>query len=57
LTFTTATNGLAGWSVPGAAGSTPGTGAATLSGALSMSLDAADACQGAELTVFLAAGP
>lgn len=57
LAFTTATNGPAGWSVPGAASGTPGTSAATLSDALSMSVDAADACQGAELTVHVAAGP
>jgi hypothetical protein len=57
LTFTTATNSLAGWAVPGADGGTAGTGTATLSGALSMGLDAADECQGAIVTVHLSAGP
>jgi hypothetical protein len=57
LTFATATNAGAGWTVPGAVGGTPGALATTLTGALSMSLAAADQCQGAGFTVFLTAGP
>jgi hypothetical protein len=47
LGFTTQTNGGAGWTVP--AGSLP----LTLTGALSMSVSAANACQGATFTVYL----
>jgi hypothetical protein len=57
LAFTAATNGLVGWTVPGAADGTAGTVTTTLPGALSMSLDAADECQGAVVTVYLSAGP
>jgi hypothetical protein len=57
LTFTTATNTLAGWTVPGADRGTGGTVTATLPGALSMSLDAVDECQSAVVTVYLSAGP
>jgi hypothetical protein len=55
LGFTTATNGGAGWTVPGAVGGTPGSESATLSNGISMSLDAAQECQGAEFTVYLSA--
>jgi hypothetical protein len=48
LGFTTQTNGGAGWTVPGH-GSLP----LTMTGALSMSTSAADACQGATFTVYL----
>jgi hypothetical protein len=48
LGFTTQTNGGAGWNVP-AHGSLP----LTLSGAVSMSASAANACQGATFTVYL----
>lgn len=48
LGFTTQTNGGAGWTVP-AHGSLP----LTLSGAVSMSPSAANACQGATFTVYL----
>jgi hypothetical protein len=56
LTFTTATNAGAGWTVPGAVAGTDGTLPVTLPAALSMG-DAEDACQGAVFTVFLTAGP
>ncbi len=52
LTFTPQTNGGADWTVPGA-GSLP----VTLTGALSMNANAANACQGASFTVYLQAGP
>lgn len=48
LGFTTQTNGGAGWAVP-AHGSLP----LTLTGAVSMSASAANACQGATFTVYL----
>lgn len=57
LDYTTQTNGGAGWAVPAASGGDDGTLAVTLSDALAMSGDAADACQGAALTVYLTAGP
>jgi hypothetical protein len=53
LSFTTQTTG---WSVPARSGSTDGTLPITLPGALSMSIDAANACQGATITVYLTAG-
>lgn len=52
LTFSTQTNGGAGWTVPGA-GSLP----ITLSGSLSMAANAANACQGASFSVYLSVGP
>jgi hypothetical protein len=55
LSFATQTNGGAGWTVPAKVGGVNGTLAATLSRALSMSVDAAAACQGATITVFLSA--
>ena len=48
LSFTTQTNGGAGWTVPGS-GSLP----VTLTDALSMGTGAANACQGATFTVYL----
>lgn len=57
LDYTTQTNGAAGWTVPAASGGDDGTLAITLPDALAMSGDAADACQGAALTVYLTAGP
>jgi hypothetical protein len=57
LTYTTATNSGAGWSVPAKAGAVNGTLAVTLTNALSMGAAAANACQGASFTVYLAAGP
>ena len=56
LSFTTATNDNAGWTVAGAASGTGQT-AASLPAALSMSADATNACQGAVVTVYLVAGP
>jgi hypothetical protein len=52
LGFTTQTNGGTGWTVPGQ-GSLP----LSLTGALSMSASAADACQGATFTVYLKVAP
>ncbi|HZW43572.1 MAG TPA: hypothetical protein VFF32_04155 [Dermatophilaceae bacterium] len=57
LSFTTATNGGAGWTVPGKVGAVDGTLPITLTNALAMGVGAADACQGASFTVYLAAGP
>jgi hypothetical protein len=57
LTFVTATNTGAGWTVPGAIAGSDGVLPATLTGALSMGLGAAEPCQGARFTVFLTAGP
>ncbi len=48
LSFTTQTNGGAGWTVPGS-GALP----VTLTNALSMGNGAANACQGAAFTVYL----
>jgi hypothetical protein len=50
LTFTTQTNGGAGWTVPGS-GSLP----VTLAHAVSMATSADNACQGASFTVYLRA--
>jgi hypothetical protein len=50
LSYTTQTNGGAGWSVPAG-----GTLAITLAGALALSTSADDGCQGATFTVHLAA--
>ncbi len=52
LSFTTQTNAGAGWTV-----SASGNLAVTLTNALSMTAGAANACQGASFTVYLAAGP
>jgi hypothetical protein len=57
LSFTTQTNGGAGWSVPPKVGSLDGSLAIDLTGALAMSAGAAGACQGASFTVYLTAGP
>jgi hypothetical protein len=57
LSFTSQTNGGAGWTVPAKVGSVNGTLAVTLTNALTMSLGAANACQGATTSVYLAAGP
>jgi hypothetical protein len=56
LTYTTQTNGGAGWTVPAAAGGADGTLAVTLPVALAMSDDAANACQGADFAIYLKAG-
>ncbi len=52
LSFTTQTNGGAGWTVPGGSAI-----AITLTNALSMATTAANACQGASFTVYLQATP
>lgn len=57
LSFTTATNGGAGWTVAGKVGAVDGTLSITLTNAVAMGGSAADACQGASFTVYLAAGP
>lgn len=51
LSFATQSNGGAGWTVPGG-----GSLSITLPGALSMSVSAVNACQGASFTVYLTAG-
>jgi len=57
LSFTTQTNGGAGWTVPAKVGAVNGALPVTLSDALAMGADAANACQGASSTVYLAADP
>ena len=57
LTFTTQTNGGAGWTVPGRVGGVDGTLSVTLANALTMGPGAANACQGATYAVYGAAGP
>jgi len=57
LSFTTQTNGGAGWTVPAKVDSTDGSLAIDLANALSMSAGGAIACQGASFTVYLTAGP
>jgi hypothetical protein len=57
LHYTTQDNGGAGWNVPAKVGATEGTLDLTLADALSMDVDAANACQGATFTVSLATGP
>lgn len=52
LTFTTQTNGGAGWTIP-AGGPWP----TSLASSLLMSTTAANACQGASFTVYLKVGP
>ena len=51
LSFTAQTNGGAGWTVAGEASMT-----VSLQNALAMGLGAADACQGATITIYLKAG-
>ena len=53
LSFTTQTNGGAGWTIAGKVGATNGTLAVTLTNSLSMSLSAVNACQGATFTVYV----
>lgn len=57
LSFTTQTNGGAGWALPPRVGVVDGTLAISLPNALSMSTGAANACQGATFTIYLVAGP
>ncbi len=56
LSFTAQTNAGNGWSVPAKTGSVDGALDISLPDALAMSSDAANACQGAQFTVYLAAG-
>ena len=56
LTYTTRTNGGAGWTVPAKVGAVDGMLSVTLPNALAMDINAANACQGAGTTVYLAAG-
>ncbi|MFC7486165.1 hypothetical protein ACOCJ7_13025 [Knoellia sp. CPCC 206453] len=57
LSYAAQTNGGVGWAVPPRSGSVDGTLEIRLPNALTMSLDAANACQGARITVYLAVGP
>jgi hypothetical protein len=57
LTFTTQDNGGAGWRIPPRVGAVAGTLAIDLPGAMRMSADAADGCQGATFAVALEGGP
>ena len=57
LNFTTQTNGGSGWDIPARVGSVDGSLAVTLANALAMNSTAANACQGANFTVYLIAGP
>lgn len=57
LGFARQTNGGVGWTVPAGSGSVDGTLSITLPSALTMSLGAANACQGARVTVYLAVAP
>ena len=57
LSYTTQSNGGTGWIVPARTGGVDGTLGVTLTGALTMSAAAANACQGATFTVYLTAGP
>jgi hypothetical protein len=55
LSFATQTNGGSGWTVPAKVGAVNGTLPITLTNALTMGIGAANACQGATFTVYLAA--
>jgi hypothetical protein len=55
LTYTSQSNGGAGWTVPPRVGAVDGTLAVDLGSALAMSVGALDSCQGATFTVYLAA--
>lgn len=57
FSFASQTNGGAGWTVPAKVGAVNGTLPITLTNALAMGVGAANACQGADATVYLAAGP
>jgi hypothetical protein len=57
LSFTTQSNGGAGWLVPPKVGSTDGSLVVDLTNALAMSAGAAGACQGASFTVYLLMAP
>ena len=57
LHFTTQTNGGQGWDIPPKVGATDGTLDVQLADAISMDSDAANDCQGATFSVYLATGP
>lgn len=57
LTFTPSSPGGSGWTVPARVGTVDGIATLVLTGALGMGADAANACQGAQLTVFVRVGP
>jgi hypothetical protein len=57
LSLTTQTNGGTGWIVPAKVDAAAGTLPVSLPNALTMNAGAANACQGATFTVYLAAGP
>jgi hypothetical protein len=57
LGFSASTNGDAGWTVPSKDSGAAGVLALSLPDALFMDEDAANACQGAIVTVYLTAGP
>ena len=57
LHYTSQDNGGAGWDVPARAGAIDGRLDVQLPGAISMDAAAANACQGATITVSLATGP
>lgn len=57
LSFTTQTNGGAGWNIAAKVGAVDGTLAVTLTNALAMGIGAANACQGATAAVYLTASP
>jgi hypothetical protein len=57
LSFATQTNVGSGWTVPAKVGAVAGSLSVTLPNALAMGIDAAQTCQGASVTVYLAAGP
>jgi hypothetical protein len=56
LSFTTQTNGAAGWSVPAKVGTTNGVLNVDLSNAMAMGASASNACQGASFLVHLNIG-
>jgi hypothetical protein len=57
LSMSTQSNGGTGWTVPARSGGTDGELAVTLTGALGMSAQGANGCQGASFTVYLRAIP
>ena len=56
LSFTTQSNGGAGWTIPAKVGATNGALALDLPGAVAMGATAADACQGASFAAHLIVG-
>jgi hypothetical protein len=56
LSYATQTNAGSGWQVPAKIGTMNGVLAVDLPNALAMTIDAANACQGAQFSVYLVAG-